>query len=186
MGTITEPTEADQTIEALSARVAALERAMPEDRLTLGLISGDLDKTMAAFIIALGARAFDTEVDMFATFWATAVFRDPGKKVKKGAVDSMFGVMLPTGAGHLPLSKMQMVGMGPWMIRKAMAAHGAKSLEELIAEAGKQGVRLHICSMTMDVMGMKPQEMIDYPNLDIVGVGQFIDMVSRSRHCWFL
>jgi peroxiredoxin family protein len=186
MGTSTEPVELNQTIEALSARVAALERALPEDRLTLGLISGDLDKTMAAFIIALGARAFDTEVDMFATFWATAVFRDPKKKVKKGTVDSMFGMMLPTGAGHLPLSKMQMVGMGPWMIRKVMAAHGAKSLEELIAEAAEQGVRLHICSMTMDVMGMKPEEMIDYPGLDIVGVGQFIDMVSRSKQCWFL
>jgi peroxiredoxin family protein len=186
MSMTTEPTEAGLTIEALSARVAALEKAQPEDRLTLGLISGDLDRTMAAFIIALGARAFDTEVDIFATFWATAVFRDPHKKVKKSAMDSMFGMMLPKGSRHLPLSKMQMAGIGPRMIRKVMADHGAKSLEELVKEAGEQGVRLHICSMTMDVMGMLAEEMIDYPGLDIVGVGQFIDMVSRSKQCWFL
>jgi peroxiredoxin family protein len=186
MSMTTEPTEAGLTIEALSARVAALEKAQPEDRLTLGLISGDLDRTMAAFIIALGARAFDTEVDIFATFWATAVFRDPDKKVKKSAMDSMFGMMLPKGSRHLPLSKMQMAGIGPRMIRKVMADHGAKSLEELVKEAGEQGVRLHICSMTMDVMGMLAEEMIDYPGLDVVGVGQFIDMVSRSKQCWVL
>ena len=143
---------------------------MPEDRLTLGLLSGDLDKTMAAFIIALGARAFETEVDMFATFWGTAAFRDPRRRSTRARVDSMFGMMLPTGSRHLPLSKMQMVGIGPRMIRKVMADHGATSLEELIARPAELGVRVHICSMTMDVMGMKPEEMIDYPGLDIVGV----------------
>jgi peroxiredoxin family protein len=185
MQTTADTEELTKTVEALSARLAALERAQPEDRLTLGLLSGDLDKTMAAFIIALGARAYDTEVDMFATFWATAAFRDAKKKVKKGALDTMFGMMLPSGSQHLPLSKMQMAGIGPRMIRKVMADRGALSLEELMQEAGEMGVRLHICTMTMDVMGMKREEMIDYPHLDYCGVGQFVDLVSRSRQCWF-
>jgi peroxiredoxin family protein len=185
METTTDTEELTRNVEALSARVAELERLQPEDRLTLGLLSGDLDKTMAAFIVALGARAYDTEVDMFATFWATAAFRDAKKKVKKGVLDTMFGVMLPSGSRHLPLSKMQMAGIGPRMIRKVMADRGALSLEELMQEAGEMGVRLHICTMTMDVMGMSRDEMIDYPDLDYCGVGQFVDLVSRSRQCWF-
>jgi peroxiredoxin family protein len=177
--------DVDAQLAALTARVEALERAQPEDRLVLGLISGDLDAMMAAFIVASGARAFDTEVDLFATFWATAAFRDPAKKVDKKALDRMFGMMLPSGSRALPLSKMQMLGMGPRMIRKVMADRGGKSLEELMREAGELGVRLHICSMTMDVMGIREEELIDYPNVDIVGVGQFVGMISRAKHCWF-
>ena len=75
---------------------------MPEDRVTLGLLSGDFDRTMAAFIIALGCRAYDIEVDMFATFWGTAAFRDKKKKVDKGALDRMFGIMLPDGSTRCP------------------------------------------------------------------------------------
>jgi peroxiredoxin family protein len=173
-------------VDELAAEVAVLKAAAPEeDRLTLGLLSGDFDKTMAAFIIALGARAYDTEVDIFCTFWGTTVFRDRNKKVDKGALDRMFGIMLPDGTTQLPLSKMQMLGIGPKMIRKVMADRGVTSLEDLIRQAGEMGVRVHICSMTMDVMGMKQEEMIDYPGLDVVGVSQFIDLVQRSRHCWF-
>ncbi len=186
MATTTDSVDVQQLVSELTARVEALEKAQPEDRLTLGLLSGNLDTTMAAFIIALGARAYDIEVDIFATFWGTMAFRDPKKKVSKGALDAMFGFMLPKGAGHLPLSKLQMAGMGPMMIRKVMSDRGAKSLGELMKDAAEAGVRIHICTMTMDVMGMRPEEMIDYPNLDYVGVGQFIDFVSRSRHCWFL
>ena len=179
------PAQIGAQLEDLSARVAALEGAQLEDRLVIGLLSGDLDTMMAALIVAAGARAFDIEVDIFATFWATAVFRDPNKKVDKEALDRMFGMMLPSGSRRLPLSKMQMLGMGPVMIRKAMTARGGKSLEELIQEAGELGVRLHICTMTMDVMGIREEEMIAYPHMDFVGVGQFIGMMSRARHCWF-
>ena len=173
-------------VDELVAQVAELRAAMPEDRVTLGLLSGDFDRTMAAFIIALGCRAYDIEVDMFATFWGTAAFRDKKKKVDKGALDRMFGIMLPDGSTQLPMSKLQMLGIGPKMIRKVMADRGATSLEDLIRQAGEMGVKVHICTMTMDIMGFKEQEMVDYPGLDFVGVGQFVDMMNRSRNCWFL
>jgi peroxiredoxin family protein len=173
-------------VNELAAQVAELRAAMPEDRVTLGLLSGDFDKTMAAFIIALGCRAYDIEVDMFVTFWGTAVFRDKKKKVDKGALDRMFGIMLPNGSTQLPMSKMQMLGIGPKMIRRVMADRGATSLEDLIRQAGEMGVKVHLCTMTMDIMGMKEEEMVDYPGLDFVGVGQFVDMMNRSRNCWFL
>jgi peroxiredoxin family protein len=126
------------------------------------------------------------EVEMFFTFWATAALRDPRKKIRKDLLGSMFGMMLPKGAGKLPLSKMQSFGMGPPMIKFVMKKHGAKSLEQLIKEAGEAGVRINVCTMSMDLMGLKREELIDYPHLKFVGVGTFVDMFSQSKQCWFM
>jgi peroxiredoxin family protein len=149
-------------------------------------MSGNLDTTIAAFIIALGAVAYDIEVDMFFTFWASAALRDPKKSPPKRLLDRMFGMMLPKGSRALPLSKMQMAGIGPKMIRGVMKQRGVKSLEELMKDAGELGVRIHICEMSMNVMGLQAEEMIDYPNLDYVGVGTFIKLISESRQVLFL
>ncbi len=178
--------DVEGTIKDLLKRVDALEGKVAEDHLALGVMKGDLDYTIAAFIIALGAAAYDMEVDMFFTFWATAALRDPKKKAKKGFLDSMFGWMLPRGTKKLPLSKMQMMGIGPKMIRSVMKMHNASSLEELMAEAGKMGVRIHVCTMSMDVMGIKKEELIDYPHMDFVGVGTFVGMFDRAKQCWFM
>lgn len=123
---------------------------------------------------------------MFFTFWATAALRDPKKKPSKGLLDKMFGWMLPASSRKLPLSKMQMGGIGPKMIRGVMASRGVKSLEELMKDAGDLGVRIHICEMSMSVMGLKEQEMIDYPHLDYVGVGTFIKLLSEAKQTFFL
>ncbi|MBN2113089.1 MAG: DsrE/DsrF/DrsH-like family protein [Acidimicrobiia bacterium] len=178
--------ERDEAMRLLAARVEALEAQAPRDSLTLGVMHGSLDYTMAAFIIAVGAAAYDMEVDMFFTFWATASLRDPKKSAEKGLMDKMFGFMLPRGTRKLPLSKMQMLGMGPAMIKQVMKQHGAKSLEELVREAADLGVRLHVCTMSMDLMGIKKEELIDYPHMDYVGVGTFVDLFSKSRQCWFM
>jgi peroxiredoxin family protein len=182
---MTTEAERDELIKQLTMRVEALEGQAPKDALTLGVINGSLDYTMAAFIVALGAAAYDMEVDIFFTFWGTATLRDPKKTAKKGFMDKMFGVMLPRGAGKLPLSKMQMLGMGPVMIKQVMRKHGAKSLEELMKDAADMGVRLHVCTMSMDLMGIKKEELIDYPHMDYVGVGTFVDLFSHSKQCWF-
>lgn len=170
----------------LTQRVDALEKSAGNDRLAIGVMSGNLDTTIAAFIIALGAVAYDIEVDMFFTFWATAALRDPHKAAKKGFLDTMFGWMLPRGSRALPLSKMQMAGIGPKMIRSVMKQHGVKSLEQLMKDAAEFGVRIHVCEMSMGVMGLKEEEMIDYPNIDYVGVGSFIQMISESKQVVFL
>jgi peroxiredoxin family protein len=175
-----------QALQELTARVDALEKSAGNDRLSIGVMSGNLDTTIAAFIIALGAIAYDMEVDMFFTFWATAALRDPRKSPRKGLLDRMFGRMLPRGSRALPLSKMQMAGIGPKMIRSVMKQRGVKSLEQLMKEAGEFGVRIHVCEMSMGVMGLKEEEMIDYPNIDYVGVGSFIQMISESKQVVFL
>jgi peroxiredoxin family protein len=183
----TEPNvDLHQLVQQLTARVETLEKSAGTNRLSIGVMAGNLDTTMAAFIIALGAVAYDMEVDMFFTFWATAALRDPKKAPPKGLLDRMFGWMLPRGAGALPLSKMQMAGIGPKMIRAVMKQRGVKSLEELMKEAGELGVRIHVCEMSMGVMGLKAEEMIAYPHLDYVGVGTFINLISESRQVIFL
>ncbi len=178
--------EVQNMIQQLAERVDALERSAGNNRLSIGVMSGNLDTTMAAFIIAMGAVAYDMEVDMFFTFWATAALRDPRKSASKGLLDRMFGWMLPRSSQALPLSKMQMAGMGPKMIRSVMKARGVKSLEELMRDAAELGVRIHVCEMSMGVMGLKEEEMIDYPNLDYVGVGSFIQMIGESKQAIFL
>ncbi len=176
----------DALIQDLLTRVEALEAKAPGDRLAIGVMSGNLDTTIASFIIALGAAAYDMEVDMFFTFWATAALRNPKKKPSKGLLDKMFGWMLPSSSKKLPLSKMQMAGIGPKMIRGVMKSRGVKSLEELMKDAADLGVRIHICEMSMSVMGLKAEEMIDYPHLDYVGVGTFVSLMSDAKQTLFL
>jgi peroxiredoxin family protein len=185
MTSVTEQNQ-QQVLEDLLSRVEVLEQKAVSDRLCIGVMSGNLDSTMAAFIIGLGAAAYDMEVDMFFTFWATAALRDPKKKPKKGLLDKMFGWMLPSSSRALPLSKMQMAGIGPKMIRSVMKSRGVKSLEELMKEAGELGIRIHVCEMSMGVMGLKPEEMIDYPHLDFVGVGTFVSLLSDAKQVLFL
>jgi peroxiredoxin family protein len=176
----------EEMIKQLTTRVEELEENAPQDKLCLGVMDGDYDKTMAAFIIALGAAAYDMEVDMFFTFWGISALRDPKKKVKKDFMGTMFGAMLPKSAKKLPLSKMQMMGMGPPMIQTVMKMHNAKSLDELMADAAEFGVRIHICTMSMDVMGIKKEELIDYPHMDFVGVGAFVGMFQEAKQCFFM
>lgn len=180
------PPSLEEKLTALTARIESLEKSAGNDRLALGVMSGNLDTTMAAFIIALGATAYDIQVDMFFTFWAIASLRDPRKAVPKKFMDRMFGRMLPRGAKALPLSKLQMAGIGPKMIRAVMKQRGVKPLEELIKDAGDLGVRIHICEMSMNVMGFKPEEMIEYPNLDYVGVATFIKLIGEAKQAFFL
>jgi peroxiredoxin family protein len=173
-------------LEALTARVEAIEQTAGNDHLSIGVMTGNLDTTIAAFIIALAATAYDIKVDLFFTFWAVAALRDPKKAPPKKFMEKMFGWMLPRGSQALPLSKMQMAGIGPKMIRSIMQQHGVKPLEQLMKEAGEYGVEIHICEMSMDLMGFKAEEMIDYPHLDYVGAGTFIQLISESKQAFFL
>ncbi len=176
----------DTKLAEIMEAIEDLKSEAPEDKLTIGLISGDLDKILAAFIIALGAVAYDMEVDMFFSFWSISALRDPKKSAKKNFLSKMFGWMLPNGSKKLPLSRMNMAGMGPKMIRGLMKSKGVPSLEEMIKQAGEFGVRINICEMSMDLMGFKAEEMIDYPHMNYCGVATFIDMASSSKATFFL
>jgi len=155
-------------------------------RLSIIFFSNDLDKAVAAFIIATGAAASGMQVDIFFTFWGLSVLRDPRKKTKKSFVGRMFGWMLPKGSDGLKLSKMHMAGMGTAMIRGLMKKQNVSSLPEMIETAGALGVRFHACTTSMDLMGIRCEELIDYPQMDAVGVTSFLGMATESKTTLFI
>lgn len=126
------------------------------------VFSGDLDKAIASFIIANAAASMGRKVSMFFTFWGLNILRKPEKvKVKKDFMSRMFGMMMPRGSTKLSLSQMNMGGLGTKMIRKVMKNKNIDDLESLIKASMENGVELIACTMSMDVMGIKKEELID-------------------------
>lgn len=146
---------------------------------TIIVFSGDLDKVLASFIIANGAAAMGRNVTMFFTFWELTVLRKSKKqKVKKTFMESMFGAMLPRGSGKLKLSRMNMAGMGTAMMKKIMNDKNVSSLEDLIQKAIKNGVKIVACTMSMDVMGIHKEELIE--GVELAGVGSYLGDAEES------
>jgi len=140
---------------------------------TLVLFSGDYDKAMAAYIIANGAAAYDHEVTIFHTFWGlNALRKDEPIAVKKNFMQKMFGKMMPRGAEKMGLSRMNFVGMGPKMIKDIMKKHNALPLPQLIEMAQEQDVKLVACTMTMDLLGLHKDELLD--NIIYAGVAAYL------------
>ncbi|MFS0637910.1 DsrE/DsrF/DrsH-like family protein [Mesobacillus foraminis] len=140
---------------------------------TIVLFSGDYDKAMAAYIIANGAAAYDHEVTIFHTFWGlNALRKDEDIAVEKGFIEKMFAKMMPRGADKMGLSKMHFAGFGPKMIKDVMKKHNAMSLPKLIEMAQKQDVKLVACTMTMDLLGLQQEELLD--NIEYAGVAAYL------------
>ncbi|WP_285851872.1 DsrE/DsrF/DrsH-like family protein [Sporosarcina luteola] len=140
---------------------------------TIVLFSGDYDKAMAAYIIANGAAAYDHEVTIFHTFWGlNALRKEDQVPVQKGFLEKMFGKMMPRGADKMGLSKMNMAGMGPKMIKHVMKKHNAMTLPQLIDMAKEQDIKLVACTMTMDLLGLDQTELLD--GVDYAGVAAYL------------
>lgn len=179
--------ELETQFAEIKTQLEALQKKTQEDKLSMIVFSGDLDKALASLIIATGSVAMGLEVVMFFTFWGTTLLRDKGKKVGgKDMMGKMFGAMLPTGTGDLKLSKLNMGGMGTAMMKSLMKKKNVASMEELLELAGEMGVKIYICEMTMDLMGFKREEMIDYPGLDYAGVATFLDEAIDSKMQLFI
>jgi len=171
-----------EQIEDIKGQLQSISNAAPENKLSLIVFSGDLDKVLSSFVIATGAVAMGMDVVMFFTFWGTPVLRDKGKAVGgKDFMGKMFGSMLPKGTGDVKLSKMNMGGMGTTMMKSLMKKKNVASLEQLLELASELGVRIFICEMSMDLMGFKREEMIDYPNLTYCGVAKFLEEAVGSK-----
>ena len=147
---------------------------------TLILFSDDLDKTLAAFVLANGAAATGGQVTMFFTFWGLNAIRKEHKpSVKKDFFARMFDWMLPANSLKLNLSKMNMGGLGRWMMRLRMSQKGVDSLESLREQALKNGVQFIACGMSMDVMGITREELLD--EVTVGGVGTYMERADRSN-----
>lgn len=176
-----------ERIAALEARVAALE-AHPaqgiEDRLAMVVFSGDLDKAIAALIIATGAASMGLETSMFFTFWGLNAVKKQKVFAGKNLLEQGFAAMLPAGLGQMGLSQMNFFGAGAQIIRKLMRDHGVMSVEELFNLAKELGVRMVVCDMSRELLGVRDEEMVD--GLEHGGVATFLGDATRAKVTLFI
>ena len=147
---------------------------------TLILFSDDLDKALATFVLANGAAATGQKVTVFFTFWGLNVLKKVQKpKVRKDIFGKMFGMMLPSSSLKLKLSQMNMFGMGSRMMRFLMKRKGVDSLESLRSQALAQGVEFIACQMSMDMMGICREELLD--EVTIGGVATYMERADKAN-----
>ena len=174
----------------LSTRVAELEKRLAsleersEDRVTIVVFSGDLDRVLAAFIIATGAAAMGQQASMFFTFWGLSVVKKETSFEGKTVFQKMMAIMSPDSSQALPVSKMNYFGAGAKMLRTMMKQKNVSSLEDLIALAREMGVRMIACEMSRDVMGIQQSELM--PGLECSGVAAFLGDALSSRASLFI
>lgn len=150
------------------------------DNKTLIVFSDNLDKALASFVIANGAASTGKKVTMFFTFWGLNVIKKRQKpSVSKDLFGKMFGWMLPSHSSKLKLSKMNMGGAGSWMMRLIMKKKHIDSLESLIAQAAENGIEMIACTMSMDVMGVKKEELMD--NVTLGGVATYLERAEEAN-----
>ncbi|TCW41649.1 peroxiredoxin family protein [Laceyella sacchari] len=147
---------------------------------TMVVFSGDLDKALAAFIIAIGSAAMGNQVSMFFTFWGLNIMRkDQVVNVKKSWMDKTFGWLLPRGPEKLGLSKLHFAGLGPIMMRRVMQKKNVATLNELIQMALELDIKLIACTMSMDVLGIQKEELID--GMEFAGVATYISEANDGN-----
>lgn len=154
-----------------------------KDGATIVVFSGDLDKAIAAFIIANGALAMGKKVTMFFTFWGLSILKRKNLE-KKSWIEKMFAMMLPKNSNQLPISKMNFFGIGAKLIRWVMKQKNIMSLEELMKKAIESGVEITACTMSMDAMGITQEELID--GINYGGVGQYLGATEGANTNLFI
>jgi peroxiredoxin family protein len=182
-------TEVTRQVSALRAdlekELAELRERTPEDKAALVVFSGDLDKVLAAFVIATGAAAAGLETTMFFTFWGLSVLKKKGTpSLPKDFRQRMFSMMTPGSSEGLGTSKLNFFGMGSVMLRAMMKKQSIASLEELMQMARDLGVKTIACTMSMDAMGIAKEELAD--GLEYGGVGAFMGEATRARVSLFI
>jgi peroxiredoxin family protein len=152
-----------------------------KDGATMVVFSGDLDKALASMIIASGA-AYGKKVTIFFTFWGLSILKK--QKVKKSGLAKLFDIMLPSKANNLPLSRMNMGGMGASMIKYIMKQKNVDSLPDMIEQAHQLGVKFVACTMSMDLMGIEKEELFDF--VEYGGVATFIGDSEQANMQLFI
>ncbi len=184
--TVNQLQELREEIDQIKNKVTGLENNRL-DQLSIAIIAGDFDKILATMIIALAAAAQDTKVKLFFSFWSLSALRDRNKKAKgKDIISRMFGMMLPKEKNRLKLSRMNMGGMGPRMIKSLMKKQNVMSLDRMFSEAAGLGIEITVCEMSMNLMGFKKEELIDYPGLRFAGAATFVAEAAESSFQFFI
>jgi len=184
---VAEPSRMDaleEKLRDLEKRLAHVEDQVADDRVALVVFSGDLDRVLAAFIIATGAAAMGQQVSMFFTFWGLSVLKKDKQFSGKTLAQKMMALMSPGSSKSLPVSQMNYFGVGAKMLRSMMKEKNVNSLEEMISLARDLGVRMIACEMSRDLMGIKESELV--PGLECGGVASFLADSLKSRTSLFI
>jgi len=174
----------EEKLQELEKRLAQVEGQVAEDRVSIVVFSGDLDRVLAAFIIATGAAAMGQQVSMFFTFWGLSVLRKGTDLSGKTLDEKLMSLMSPGSSQTLPVSQMNFFGVGRRMLRSMMKQKHVNSLEEMIALARELGVRMIACEMSRDLMGIKDSELV--AGVEHGGVASFLADSLRSRTSLFI
>ena len=174
----------EEKVRDLEKRLRDVEERTPEDRVSLIVFSGDLDRVLAAFIVATGAAAMGQQVSIFFTFWGLSVLRKGRQFSGKTIFQKMMALMSPRSSQSLPVSKMNYFGVGAKMLRSMMKEKNVSSLEDMISLARDLGVRLIVCEMSRDLMGISDSELMG--GLEFGGVATFLADSLKSRTSLFI
>jgi peroxiredoxin family protein len=174
----------EERLRDFEKRLAHVEEQVSEDRVALVVFSGDLDRVLAAFVIATGAAAMGQQVSMFFTFWGLSVLKKDKQLSGKTLFQKMMALMSPGSSKSLPVSTMNYFGVGAKMLRSMMKAKNVNSLEEMIVLARELGVRMIACEMSRDLMGIKEPELV--AGLECGGVASFLADSLKSRTSLFI
>ena len=181
----TDRTDIRAVVAKGAAKAVAATGAAGASKMTNVVFSNDLDRAMASLIIANGAAAVGMDVTLFYTFWGLSLLRRPdAPPMQKSVVERMFGMMLPKGDKGLTLSKMHMAGMGTMMMKQVMKQKNVAPFAELLQAAMANGVRMVACTMTMDIMGLKKEELIE--GVELGGVAAYVNELTQSRAGLFI
>jgi peroxiredoxin family protein len=177
--------EVARQLAALKSELAELRERVPEDRVALIVFSGDLDRVLAAFVLATGAAAAGLQTSIFFTFWGLSAIKEKtARAARKGFKQRMFGAMTASSSESLGTSKLNFFGMGATMLRSMMKEQGIASLEELMTMSRELGVKMTACTMSMDAMGVTREELV--PGLEYGGVAAYMADASRARLSLFI
>jgi peroxiredoxin family protein len=173
-----------ERVAALEAQLAEVQSRLPKDKVTIVVFSGDLDRVLAAFIIASGAATVGQEVSMFFTFWGLNALRRQRKLRGKKLTEKMMALMTPANTKGMGVSKLNFFGIGALMLRQMMKEKNVTSVEELIDLCTQLGVRMVSCEMSRDVMGIDPEEL--QPQAEVGGVAAYLADALESRITLFI
>ena len=180
----------DAQIAAMAERLDAIERQLERaprgNAIAMVIFSGDLDRLLAAFSIANGAAACGMKVSMFFTFWGTAALKQRTLTSGKSVVEKAFGMLLPAGLQRRALSRLDMAGLGRRLIKREMSRKNIAGIDELLEQAATLGVSIKICQMSMELMGITEDELIDFPDIQYCGAATFLALARESNTSLFV
>ena len=178
-------TEIDPAIKAyIDERLAEIGSRVPDNRVTMVVFSGELDRQLASLVIATGAAGMGLDVSIFYTFWGLSALKREVHLKGKSFKEKMFAIMTPRGIARMPVSKMNFGGIGSAMLKSMMKEKQVASVDELFGMAREMGVKFIACTMSMDVMGISQEELIE--GVSLGGVATFLGDAARSRVSLFI